>query len=209
MANLNAPSGFAPVMYRDGSPWNGQGRLYCIAAANTNALYVGDPVKMDVTNAADANGVGCITIGTAGSTVRGVIVAIGLTVSGTLQGGAYVNPNNLAMTYRPSGAQAQNYYALVVDDPAVIFEIQESTTSTPGPAAAMLKNANFIVAAPATGVYLSGTQLNSNTYADTSTLNCKVIGAVQRMDNVPYTAYQKLLVTLNNHDFSTGTVGYA
>ena len=209
MANLNAPSGFAPVMYRDGSPWNGQGRLYCIAAAYTGALYVGDPVKMDTTNDGDANGIACVGIGTAGATVRGVIVAIGMTVSGTLQGGAYINPDNLSRTYRPSGAQSQNYYALVVDDPAVIFEVQEDTTTTPGQAAMLNKNANFVTAAPATGVYVSGTQLNSNTYADTSTLNCKVISVVQRPDNTPYIAYQKLLVTLNNHDFSTGTVGYA
>jgi hypothetical protein len=163
---------------------------------------------MDATNFADANGVAAVTRGVAGSTIRGVIVAIGLAVQGGYQGGPYVNPNNLTLVNRPTGAQAQNYYCLVVDDPSVIFEIQEDTTSTPGQAAQMTKNANFVFNAPATGINVSGVQLNSNTYNTTATLNLKVIGAVQRDDNVPYTAFQKLLVTINNHDFSSGTLGY-
>lgn len=208
MANLNAPSGFAPVMYRDGSPWNGAARMYCILAADTNAYYIGDPVKM-AAGGADAAGIAAVTRGTAGATVRGVIVAIGLAVQpGSFQGGPYVNPNDLSKTSRPSGAQSQNYYCLVVDDPAVIFEIQEDTTSTPGVAANMVQNANFVYAAPATGIYVSGVQLNSGSYAVTATLNCKVIGVVQRGDNTAFTAYQKLLVTLNNHDFSTGVLAY-
>jgi hypothetical protein len=42
----------------------------------------------------------------------------------------------------------------------------------------------------------------------TATLNLKVLQAVQRPDNANYTSYQRLLVTLNNHDFSGGIVGY-
>ena len=57
-------------------------------------------------------------------------------------------------------------------------------------------------------MFVSGTMVNSNTYATTATLNVKVLQAVQRSDNQPYAAYQKLLVTLNNHDFSGGTAGY-
>lgn len=208
MPNVNAPSGLAPVCYRSGSPWNGQCRLYCVAAANTNAFYIGDPVKMDATNYADSNGIPCVTLGTAGATARGVIVAIGTAVPSSYQPGSYINPNDLSKISRPAGAQAVDYYVGVVDDPDVIFEIQEDTTSTPGQAAQMTKNANFIAGSPATGVQVSAFQLNSNTYNTTSTLNLKVMQAVQRQDNTPYTAYQKLLVTINNHDFSVGTDGY-
>ena len=209
MANLNAPSGLAPVMYRNGNFWNGQVRLYGIAAANTNAFYIGDPVAIDTANGyADANGVTFVTKATAGAAMRGVIVGIQLALPYGYQGGPVINPNDLTKVYRPSGVQATNYYAAVIDDPDVIFEIQEDTSSTPGQNAQMTKNVNMSFGAPATGVFVSGAMAASNSYATTATLNLKVIQAVNRPDNIPYTAYQKLLVSINNHDFSGGTVGY-
>ena len=208
MANLNAPSGLSPVMYRNANFWNGQTRLYGIIATDTNPYYVGDVVKIDATNFADANGIAYVTRATAGATVRGVITAIGTALPYGYQGGPFINPNDLTKIFRPTGAQAVNYYVAVCDDPDVIFEIQEDTTSTPGQAAQMTKNANITVANPATGVVVSGFTLNSGSYATTATLNVKVMQSVQRQDNVPYTAYQKLLVTINNHDFSGGTLGY-
>lgn len=208
MANLNAPAGLAPVMYRNGNMWTGQARLYAIAPAIATALYIGDVVAIDATNFADPNGIPCIKQAVAGATARGVIVAVGAGLPYGFQGGPYINPNDLTKTFRPTGAQTGYYYAAVVDDPDVVFEVQEDTTSTPGQAAQITKNANFTVAAPATGVFISGFTLNSNTYAVTATLNLKVLQAVQRPDNTPYTAFQRLLVMLNNHDFSGGTVGY-
>jgi hypothetical protein len=195
-------------MYRNANFWNGQARLYGIAASDINPCYIGDVVKIDATNFADVNGIPLVTRATAGASVRGVVVAVGTALPYGYQGGPYINPNDLGKTYRPSGAQSGLYYVAVVDDPDVVYEIQEDTTSTPGQAAQMTKNANLTIANPATGVFVSGFTLNSNTYATTATLNLKVLQAVQRADNVPYTAYQKLLVTLNNHDFSGGTVGY-
>ena len=208
MPNLNAPAGLAPVKYRNGNYWNGQARLYAIAPAVTGAFYIGDLVKIDATNFADANGIPCVTNATAGATARGVVVAIGTAVPYGFQGGPYVNPNDLTKIFRPSGAQTGYYYAAVVDDPDVIFEIMEDTTSTPGQASAVTKNANVTFSAPATGVFVSGATLNSNTYAVTATLNLKVLQAVQRSDNTPYTAFQRWEVLINNHDFSGGTVGY-
>lgn len=208
MPNLNAPSGLSPVMYRNGNFYNGQARLYAVAATDTNPYYIGDVVKMDATNFADTSGIPYVTRATAGATVRGVVMAVGTALPYGYQGGPYVNPNDLTKTYRPTGAQAVNYYLAVCDDPDVIFEIQEDTTSTPGLASAVTKNANFTAANPATGVFVSGFTLNSNTFATTATLNLKVMQAVQRPDNTPYTAYQRWLVTLNNHDFSGGTLGY-
>ena len=208
MANLNAPSGLSPVMYRNGNAWNGQVRMYGIAAANTNAIYIGDPLAIDATNFSDINGITFLTKATAGASMRGVCVGIGLALPYGFQGGPYINPNNLNIQYRPSGAQPTNYYVAVVDDPDLIYEIQEDTSGAPGAAAQMTKNVNLSFGAPATGVYLSGAMALSSSYATTATLNLKVIQAVQRSDNIPFTAYQKLLVTINNHDFNAGTVGY-
>lgn len=208
MPNMNAPAGLAPVFYRNGNPWNGQARLYAIAATDTNPIYVGDPVK--VTGSADTNGVQIVTLATAGATVRGVVVAVGTVNAGGLpypQGGPLVNPNDLTKTYRPSGAQSQVYYAMVVDDPDVVFEIQEAYTATPIQASSMAKNANFVYAAPATGVYLSGVTLDPTTINTTATLNLKILGSPMRLDHTPYTTYQRFLVAINNHDFSGGIAG--
>jgi len=204
MANINAPFGLAPVQYRDGTPWNGGGRMYAIAAADTNAIYIGDPVK--ATAACDSNGLLVVTLATAGATMRGVVVAVGTALQGGgLQGGPYINPADLTKTYRPSGAQSQVYYALVVDDPNVLFAIQEGTGTPGGSSSIGSKNANFVYGAPATGVYVSGVTLDTTTYNTTSTLNFRLMGAVQDYANTPFTANQRLLVSINNHDFSGGT----
>jgi hypothetical protein len=205
MANINAPAGLAPVMYRSGPTWTGQARLYIVAAADTNPIYVGDPVK--VTGVGDANGLQIVTLATAGATCRGVVIAVGLALPYGYQGGALVNYNDLTKTSRPAGAQATNYVVAVVDDPDVVFEVQEAFSATPIQATNMAKNANFVYAAPAAGVFLSGVTLDPTTVATTATLNLKIIEAVQRMDNTPYTAYQRFFVTINSHDYSTGVAG--
>lgn len=212
MANLNAPSGLSPVMYRNGNFWNGQARLYAISAsfsAANGGMFIGDPVAIDGTNFASPQGIPYvkqITLGS-GNSVRGVIVAIGLALPSGYQGGPYINPNDLTKISRPAGTTATDYIVAVCDDPDVIFEIQEDTTSTPGLAAAMSKNFTPSFSTPATGVFVSGVQVNSSTYGTGATLQFKIIQSVQRADNTPFTAYQKLHVLINNHDFSGGTAG--
>ncbi len=208
MPNINAPSGLAPVSYLNGSTWNGQCRLYRYAAAQTGALYIGDPVIIDGTNFAGPDGIPYVAKAAANSTLRGVVVGIGLAVPTGYQGGMYANANNLAVLPRPSGAQSSDYIIAVVDDPNVVYEIQEDTTTTPGQAAAMSKNAQLNVAGtPGTGVNVSAVMLNSNTYVTTAATVLKVLQAVQRPDNTPFTAWQKLLVKINQHDFSAPTAG--
>ena len=199
MANVNTPSGLSPVQYRNGNAWNGMTRLYHIPSTDGNAYWIGDLVGSVATS--DANGISDVVRGVAGSPIRGVIAAIGTTP----RGGPYLDPSNLSLTSAPA-TKTQDYYVAVVDDPDVIFEIQELSTGTPGGSTSMSKNANFVFGLGTTpGV--SGTTLDNATYATTSSLNLKVVGAVQRADNVPFTASQKLLVLINNHEFSAGIAG--
>lgn len=211
MANLNAPFGLSPFQYRNGNAYTGLGRLYAIAAADTNAFFIGDPVKI-VANC-DANGIPVITLGTAGATIRGVVGAVGAAVQGGfLQGGPFMNPADLTKSWRPASAQTGVWYAFVHDDPDIVFSIMENS-GTPGTAANIAgKNANFLYAQPtglATGVppFISGVTLDPTTYATTATLNLRLLGAIQDYQNVPFTANQRLAVTINNHDFSGGTSG--
>lgn len=207
MPNLNAPTGLSPVSYRDGSKWNGAARLYAIAAAITDPFSIGDLVKMDAGNFATVDGIPYIIRATAGAAARGVVVAVGTANAMRWAGGPYIDPNNLSRVQRPSGAASGIYYALVADDPNIIFEIQEDTSAAPA-VANFTKNANVAFANPTAPNQLSAFQLSATSYGTGATLNLKVMGAVQRDDNIPLTAYQKLLVCINNHDFAAGTAGY-
>ncbi len=121
MANPNRPSGFSPVGYLNGAAWNGQARMYSIDAAYGTALYIGDPVISG--GGADTNGIPNIAIGATTGALRGVIVGLGKFR------GLIANPSNLDITYRPASDPAV-WYAMVADDPQIIFEVQEESNST-------------------------------------------------------------------------------
>lgn len=168
MANANRPSGFSPVQYLNGSPWNGQARIYSIAAAYATALYIGDPVKSSGT--ADANGVPGIILGATTGALRGVIVGLGSAK------GLIANPKNLDITYRPAAAQATDWYAMVVDDPQVLFEVQENANGTA--LAATEIGLNTISVSGTGSGFVSGWMLASATDATpaaTATLQLKLM----------------------------------
>ena len=203
MANANQSSGLAPVRYRNGNPWNGAINYYCILAADTNAFWIGDPVTTIGNAGGDAKGWPSVTLGAAGAAVRGVIVGLG-TIAG---GGPYINPNNLTAISRPLGAATVNYYAAVVDDPDVLFEIQEAGAGAVLTTGSISRNVNLNIGTrnAAAVPLLSPAFLDNNTVNTTATLNLKIYQAIQRMDNTPFTAFQKWLVSINNHEFSGGT----
>lgn len=197
MANANRPSGFSPVQYLNGSPWNGQARIYSIAAAYATALYIGDPVKSSGT--ADANGVPGIVLGATTGALRGVIVGLGSAE------GLIANPKNLDITYRPAAAQATDWYAMVVDDPDVLFEVQENANGTA--LAATEIGLNTISVSGTGSGFVSGWMLASATDAApaaTATLQLKLMGLVRRQQNA-FGAYAKHLVKINVHELGTGT----
>jgi hypothetical protein len=202
MANTSAIAGLVPSRYRSGAPWNGGGNLYCYLAAETNQIWVGDPVTTVGSANGDGFGTPAVKLATAGAASRGVVVAIGTTP----QGGGYFNPTNLNTINRPTGAQSINYYFLVCDDPDVLFEVQEGGAGAVLTATSINRNVNFSTGTrPSTSIIVSPTFLDNNTVNTTSTLNLKIFAAVQRADNTPFTALQKWLVSINNHEFSTGT----
>ena len=196
MVNANRPSGFTPVRYLNGAPWNGQANLYSIAAAYNTELAIGDPVKSSGT--ADANGVPGIVLGAATGALRGVIVALGKTE------GLMANPSNLDSTKRPASDPAV-WYAMVVDDPNVVFEIQEESNGTA--LAATEVGLNTVPLLAAAGTYQSGWLLRSTTgatAATTATLQLRLLGLSRKPDNA-FGAYAKWLVKINVHELGTGT----
>ena len=199
MPNANRPSGFTPVQYLNGSPWNGQARMYSILAANTSAFAIGDPVISG--GSSDANGIPNIAIGAATGALRGVIVGLG-----TRQG-LMANPSNLDITYRPAAAQSTDWYAMVVDDPNVVFEVQEESNVTA--LAATEVGLNTISKSGTNNGFVSGWMIPSATGATpatTATLQLKLLGLAQMPagTNV-FGAYAKWLVQINVHELAHGT----
>lgn len=203
MANQNKPSGLTPLTYLNGADWDGRGNVYTIVAADVNAFYPGDLVALNGTSSAD--GIPGITQATAAAPAVGVVLAVGIN-----KDSVYIDPNNLSRVFRPALAQAINYYALVCDDPNVIFEAQENAGTITAAQAA--RNVNIVYAAPATGVVVSGTMIASASQAVTAGLNLKLLGPVRRYN--PDGTFNgvgancKWRCLINNHQYKgTGVLG--
>lgn len=206
MANANRPSGFTPIKYLNGAAWNQQANTYSIAAAYGTALYIGDPVISSGT--ADAYGVPGIAIGATTGALRGVIVGLfnsgsATAVIGSPTVGNIVNPN---IAYRPA-SDPNVWYAAVVDDPNVLFALQEESNGTQ--IAATEIGLNTISKSGTGNGFISGWLLPSvtgATPATTATLQLRLMGLVQypAATNV-FGAYAKHLVQINVHELGHGT----
>ena len=200
MANPSAANGLAPVRYMNGAMWNQQANLYVIPSTDGSQYGIGDIVKPAA--GSDANGVPNIAKAAASDVPLGVIVGIDpVLTAGTSLQGTSLTLETIAIPATKSKA----FYVYVVDDPNVIFEIQCNNTSTLTASSTINKNANAVVANPASGSPFSGTQLDNTTFNTTNSLMFHVLGLVQR-PNVDFTANAKLLVKFNTHvNFGTYT----
>lgn len=204
MANRNKPMGLTPVKYLNGADWDGRGNVYSVATANATILSPGDPVVLSGT--ADATGkypgIVRMTPGTGGAQAGcvGVVIAIGLNPNGP-----FINPNDLTVMQKPANA-VPVYYALVVDDPNVIFEVQEDSDGGALAITSVGLNCNVIFANPATGVVVSGVQLDSSSALSTLTLDCKLLRVAPYIDN-ELGVNARWWVLINNHVFKTGNLG--
>lgn len=214
MANPNAPHGLQPVGYVNGAPWTGKANLYWIPSSDTNAYYIGDPVTtIGTTGGGDANGVPQIVVHAAGAVtsqqLRGVIVGFQVSPVGINQGGMVPgNAVNLNLAYVPA-TKANAYYALVADDPDLLFEIQGDNAGTLNPTTGtgggtLFGNAGYTQAAPGTVTGpVSGTILTTASINTTSTLPLKIISLAYR-PNVDYTANTPFIVMINTHELGHG-----
>jgi hypothetical protein len=198
MANSNRPSGFSPVQYLNGAPWNGQSRIYSIAASYGTALAIGDPVISSGT--ADTNGVPGIVLGATTGALRGVIVGLGKYEN------LLANPSNLDITYRPASDPAV-WYAAVVDDPNVLFSVQEESNGTQ--LAATEVGLNTISKTGVNNGFVSGWQIPSATGATpatTATLQLRLFGLERKPAGTnAFGAYARWLVQINVHELAHGT----
>lgn len=193
----NAPNGLRPVKKLDGSCWTGQTRNYPVASGYGTSLFKGDPVTI----LAD----GTLGIATPGSGVVGVFWGVQYIPS---TGGLPVNsPNWVASTTTLGSATALAY---VIDDPNVIFSIQETDASgnagTPLTLADVGLNANVRIGTGNATTGNSGASLNNATEATTATLDLKILELDPYPGNVVGN-FANWLVKISNHRYAAGVAG--
>jgi hypothetical protein len=203
LANTDRPQGLVPVKSVTGGPWNGATNMYLLASGNATATFIGDLVKLagsagaagTFVNGIDVEGMPTIAQSAAGDTHVGVVV------------GFLPNQDNLVLRHR---AASTNRIALVVDDPQVVFEVQEVSGGTALTVTEVGLNANVVVAAGSTTTGMSGMELNNASEAATADLDLKIMGMVPRVDNV-IGEHCKWLVLINTHSYGgrseLGTAG--
>lgn len=202
MPNIDRPQGLVPVKMITGAPYNGQVSTYMVDNANATALFIGDLVKQVNTGSGaagetvfgqDVEGLMHVVQAAAGDAVIGVVV------------GFSPDQDNLMRRHRAASTDRLVY---VVDDPNVIFEIQEVSGGTPLAAADVGLNANVVVGTGSSTTGLSAMELDNSTENTTATLQLKILGLSPRPDNA-IGEHAKWLVKINNHQLgsSTGTAG--
>jgi hypothetical protein len=174
--------------------------MYLMLAADGTATFIGDLVKLSgsagaagvVVNGVDCEGMASIAQSTAGDQSVGVVV------------GFLPDQDNLMRRHRLAST---NRVALVVDDPNVLFEIQEVSGGTSFTAAEVGLNANVIVAAGDTTTGMSGMELNNSGEATTAGLNVRIHRLSPRPDN-SMGENAKWLVLITDHQLrSDGITG--
>lgn len=172
MANTDAAFGFRPIKHLNGAPWNGKVNTYYIPATDSTATFRGDAVKS--AGSATADGMyPTVAQATAAAAIRGVVIGF------SDQPYIAINQDDLLESYRPASVAR---YAFVVDDPDVIFEIQEDSVDNSITAAMVGLSTDITVGTGSTTTGLSAMELDSSDTA-TAAGQCKILRAVNRLDN--------------------------
>jgi hypothetical protein len=200
MANTSVVRGLIPKRCISGGSLDGKVGLYLIPSSDATATFIGDLVKL-AGSADSKTGRATIAQAAAGSSTDihvGVVVGFDPTL------GIADGSENLRRKHRPASTAM---YALVIDSPDVIFEVQEDAVGGALAVTDVGLNADIIVGSGDTSTGFSGMQLDTSTKATTATLPLKIVGIVDRADNEIGSANQKVEVLINSHRAKSGTVG--
>lgn len=191
MANVDAPRGARPVKHMNGNPWNGEFNIYCALAGETNNMFVGDFVAHG--GSADPTGkypsVIVPTAGT-GNELLGVIIGFGDNPQ------LMANVADLSLRYRPASTLK---YVAVVDDPDVIFSIQEDSVGGALAVTAVGNNTAIVLGSGNTSTGLSGHELDSSEIVVT-TEQLRILRLDPKLNNDLGTNAE-WLVFINEHEY--------
>lgn len=200
MANVDSPFGLRPVRYLNGAPWNGQVTRYLLDSGDGTATFIGDLVTLAGSagaNASVVNGIPTSGMPTIAQSVAGTGPHVGVVV------GFEPLLTDLSVKHRLASTSR---VALVVDDPNVIFEIQEVSGGTALTVTEVGLNTNVVVAAGSTTTGLSGMELANGSEAATVGLDLKILRLALREDNA-IGEHAKWEVLINHHCFRAGVTG--
>jgi len=189
MANSNTPFGLRPIRHINGEPYNGSATRYYVPASDSTALYIGDPVI--IAGSADADGVATVTKATAagGAYMLGPVVSV-------------EQVTRDSTTYREASTAR---YVWVADDPDLVFLVQEDGVGGALAVTDVGLNADWVAGSGSTVTGLSGAMLDTSTKATTATLQLRIQGFNQSVDNEVGSANAKVLVTINLHSRRNAT----
>jgi len=198
MANVDIRRGLKPVKYMNGTPWNGKFTMYY--SDGTSAIYKGALVKADGTGSTDGKVPGC-TLAGAGDPPVGVVIGF----SNQKNVAAYLT--DLDKAYVPALTAC---YVAVVDDPNVLFEVQEDNASSAHLAATDIGQFVPIVAnssGDSTTGYSYGEIDSDGATATITSATLQIMGVVDREDNEMGSSadYTKWLVRIADHHFKAAT----
>ena len=197
MAATATPYGLRAVNHLGGTPYAGSTRMYPIASGTAINIYYGSVVNVLGTGFLTAN----LTVGTAAAPfVAGTV--------GVFVGCTYTDPGSNQVVFRqnwPTGTVTADAVAYVIDDPAVIFQVQANATVA---AAALGSCCSILAQTTATGNLTSG---NSTTAVNAATLSVnqdafKIVDFVDSPTSTVGDAFTDLLVKFNPvaHAYTSG-----
>jgi len=208
MANTSKINGFKPVRHLNGSPYNGQARLYEVPAGEAVPVFIGDLVKLSDSAATSLYPVVESVVAASSQIAAGPILGavVGIVNVKTDPTTGIMSNGSISLdtpVYRPASTKQ---FVLVADSDDIIFEAEADAS-----VAAASIGLNVGVGASAhTNPLLTGCSpmyVYSTTAPDTtSTRPLQIIGIVNRPDN-EIGANSKVLVRINVHTY--GNVGVA
>lgn len=202
----NRPSGAKPSRYLNGTDWNGQFQLYGTSTSNAVAMYKYDLVSFDSTNRSLAL--------TDPLPALPLVAAVASDITTAVQRGVCVGflpepefnmtvSASLGLMYRVGSTKR---YVQVVDDPFVIYTVQEeaqSYTSASNNAINKSAGTDYVAGSTTTGV--SGMTLKSSDVQTAAARPFRILRYTGTVDNFLWVAadnpsYAKFDVLLANSD---------
>lgn len=169
-------SGLIPVRRGSNTPYSGGVSRYYVSASDSTAIFIGDPVVMDNTNAETPGKYPTVKRATlaANNQTIGPMIAVQPVTDETK------NTAPTFLTYRPASVAA---YVLVADDPDQEFIVAEDADTTPI-AATALGNLGILITGTGSTIYgTSGLTLDSSGFAaGVATGQYLLLGLVDRAD---------------------------
>ena len=190
MSNQDAAFGLRPIKTSTSSQRQNR---YRIASGYNTGIFQGD----------------LVTVATNGTITR-VAAGDNALILGVFNGCSYVDASGdvIFSNYWPANATGTDIFANVIDDPSATFEIQADAAF---PVADLF--GNFDIVDATAGSTVSGnsrSELDVTTGATTAALALKAIDISQDPENSDVSsANTNVIVKINNHLFSAGTVGLA